>query len=78
MVIRTIIQSMLLVVLLATTSVAENYRVPNAMMDQVSGVLGEDMIATQSNPWHVQIHHRISPKLPNLPFQNGLRRKHHE
>lgn len=34
----------------ATASLAENYRVPNATMQQVSGVLGEDMIATQRFP----------------------------
>jgi hypothetical protein len=50
MVVRAILQSILLMVLLVTASFAENYRVPNAVMDQVSGVLGVDMIATQRMP----------------------------
>ena len=50
MVVRAILQSMLFATLLATASFAENYRVPNAVMNQVSGVLGEDMIATQRMP----------------------------
>ena len=35
---------------LANASFAENYLVRNAVLDQVSGVLGEDMIATQRMP----------------------------
>ncbi|MEP1637258.1 heparin lyase I family protein [Ascidiaceihabitans sp.] len=35
---------------LASPSLAENYRVPNSVMAQVSSVLGEDMIATQRLP----------------------------
>lgn len=50
MVMRIILKSMLLIVFLVTASFAENYRVPNAAMDQVSGVLGVDMIATQRMP----------------------------
>ena len=50
MVIKTFLQSMLFTVLLATASIAENYRVPSAVLDQVSGVLSEDMIATQKMP----------------------------
>jgi len=34
----------------ASPSLAENYRVPNSVMAQVSSVLGEDMIATQRLP----------------------------
>jgi len=44
------IQTTFIVLLFATSAWAENYRVPDAVMDQVSGVLGVDMIATQRMP----------------------------
>lgn len=43
-------QVIIVISLWATSSFAENYRVPNSMMRQVSSVLGEGMIATQRLP----------------------------
>lgn len=49
------IQSMLLLMLLATPSFAENYRVPEATMAEVSSILGERMVATQRMPQDTSI-----------------------
>lgn len=47
---KAIILIVTFVVTIASSSFAENYRVPNAVMQQVSSVLGTDMEATQRLP----------------------------